>query len=65
MIRKVIHFSVMYRGGVGFRYTTRSLADGFAVTGYVRNLLNGSYQIRIAFTQRRLRQRAVCVSHAR
>jgi len=32
---------VVYSGevqGVGFRYTTRSLARGFDVTGYVRNL---------------------------
>jgi len=32
---------IVYSGevqGVGFRYTTRSLARGFEVTGYVRNL---------------------------
>ena len=27
--------------GVGFRYTVRSLAAGFDVTGYVRNLPDG------------------------
>jgi len=32
---------IVYSGdvqGVGFRYTTRTLARGFEVTGYVRNL---------------------------
>jgi acylphosphatase len=36
--------TVYYSGnvqGVGFRYTTRSIAQGFAVTGYVRNLPDG------------------------
>jgi acylphosphatase len=35
---------VYYAGrvqGVGFRYTVRALAAGFAVTGYVRNLADG------------------------
>jgi acylphosphatase len=36
--------TVFYSGnvqGVGFRYTTRSIAQGFAVTGYVDNLPDG------------------------
>ena len=39
---------VFYSGrvqGVGFRYTTRSIATGFAVTGYVRNLPDGRVQL--------------------
>ncbi|MFC1806729.1 acylphosphatase [Planctomycetota bacterium] len=28
--------------GVGFRFTTRNVASGFAVTGYVRNESDGS-----------------------
>lgn len=38
--RRVVH----YRGrvqGVGFRYTTQSVAADFAVTGYVQNLPDG------------------------
>lgn len=38
--RRVVH----YRGrvqGVGFRYTTQSVAANFAVTGYVQNLPDG------------------------
>lgn len=31
--------------GVGFRYTTRSLARHYAVTGYVRNLSDGSVEL--------------------
>ena len=41
MIRRTTHFFGHVQG-VGFRYTTHSLAGGFAVTGYVRNLCNGS-----------------------
>lgn len=36
--------TVTYRGrvqGVGFRYNTRRIAAGFAVTGYVQNLPDG------------------------
>jgi acylphosphatase len=39
---------VIYSGnvqGVGFRYTTRSLAKGFAITGYVKNLPDGGVQV--------------------
>jgi acylphosphatase len=31
--------------GVGFRYTTRSLAAGFPLTGFVRNLPDGRVQL--------------------
>lgn len=31
--------------GVGFRYTTRRVAAGFAVTGFVRNLSDGRVQV--------------------
>jgi acylphosphatase len=31
--------------GVGFRYTTRSLAAGFRVTGFVRNQPDGRVQL--------------------
>jgi acylphosphatase len=39
---------VIYRGnvqGVGFRYTTRNLARGFDVSGYVKNLPDGSVEV--------------------
>jgi acylphosphatase len=39
---------VHYRGrvqGVGFRYTVRSLAAGFEVTGFVRNLPDGQVHL--------------------
>ncbi len=39
---------VLYSGdvqGVGFRYTTKGLARGFAVTGYVRNLPGGDVEL--------------------
>jgi len=44
MIRKTIHFFGDVQG-VGFRYTTCSVAGKFAVTGYVRNLRNGSVEL--------------------
>jgi acylphosphatase len=31
--------------GVGFRYHTQNLAQGFAVAGYVRNLANGNVEL--------------------
>ncbi len=39
---------VNYQGsvqGVGFRFTARQLAQDFAVTGYVRNLPDGSVEL--------------------
>ncbi len=39
---------VLYRGevqGVGFRYTTRRIAGGFAVDGTVRNLPDGRVEL--------------------
>jgi acylphosphatase len=31
--------------GVGFRYTTKNLASGFDVTGYVKNLPDGQVEL--------------------
>jgi acylphosphatase len=42
--RRVVH----YRGqvqGVGFRFTARVIAGGFAVTGYVQNLADGRVRL--------------------
>ena len=39
---------VIYSGqvqGVGFRYTARRVAQGFAIAGYVRNLPNGDVEL--------------------
>ena len=39
---------ILYSGqvqGVGFRYTVRSVAAGFEVTGSVRNLANGAVEL--------------------
>lgn len=41
---------VVYWGrvqGVGFRYTARGLARGFAVAGFVRNLQNGLVELKV------------------
>ena len=46
MSRQRLH--VYYSGrvqGVGFRYTTKSLALGFEITGTVRNLLDGRVEL--------------------
>lgn len=42
--RREVFFSGRVQG-VGFRYTTRSIATGFAVTGHVRNLPDGRVQL--------------------
>lgn len=39
-VRQTVHFSGRVQG-VGFRYTTREMAAGFAVTGFVQNLSDG------------------------
>ncbi len=39
---------VIYTGhvqGVGFRYTARSIAQGFAIAGFVRNAPDGSVEL--------------------
>jgi len=44
MIRRTSTFSGHVQG-VGFRYTAREAAEGFAVTGYVRNLPDGKVEL--------------------
>lgn len=44
MIRKTCHFSGRVQG-VGFRFTTQSLARNFAVAGYVQNLSDGRVKL--------------------
>ena len=44
MERWTVHFSGHVQG-VGFRYTTRQLARGFEVSGYVRNLDDGRVEL--------------------
>lgn len=43
-VRKEIAFRGRVQG-VGFRYTARSLARGFDVAGYVRNMPDGSVEL--------------------
>jgi len=48
MARKRMH--ILYSGrvqGVGFRYTTKSVALGFEVTGIVRNLPDGRVELTV------------------
>jgi acylphosphatase len=43
-----LRIDVIFRGrvqGVGFRYRTRSIAEGFDVAGYVRNMPDGSVEM--------------------
>ena len=44
MIRKTIHFFGNVQG-VGLRYTTCSVASGYDVSGFVRNLRGGSVEL--------------------
>jgi acylphosphatase len=43
-----VNRTVIYTGhvqGVGFRYTARSIAGRYAVTGYVKNLADGRVEL--------------------
>lgn len=42
--RRIVHFQGRVQG-VGFRYTTRQIAAGFPVTGYVENLPDGRVRL--------------------
>jgi acylphosphatase len=42
--RRQIHYSGRVQG-VGFRYSTQRIANGYRVTGYVRNLADGRVQV--------------------
>jgi acylphosphatase len=42
--RHEVHYSGRVQG-VGFRYTTHSIARRFAVTGYVKNLSDGRVEL--------------------
>ena len=44
MNRKTCHFSGEVQG-VGFRYTVKSFAARYAVTGYVKNLADGRVEL--------------------
>lgn len=44
MVSKRMRYSGQVQG-VGFRYTARRLAEGFAVTGFVRNLSSGQVEL--------------------
>ena len=47
-IQQASRTTVLFSGrvqGVGFRYTTRRVARGFAVTGFVRNLSDGRVEL--------------------
>jgi acylphosphatase len=49
---------VIYSGrvqGVGFRYTVRSIARQFAVTGYVKNLPDGRVELVVVGTAAEIR----------
>jgi acylphosphatase len=47
--QREIHYSGVVQG-VGFRYTARALAQGFAVSGFVRNLPDGRVQLTVEGT---------------
>jgi acylphosphatase len=54
VFRLEVHFSGRVQG-VGFRYLTRQLAQGFAVTGRVRNLPDGRVHLVVEGTEGEVR----------
>jgi acylphosphatase len=44
IVCKRVHYSGRVQG-VGFRYTTQGVAQGFAVAGYVKNLPDGDVEL--------------------
>ena len=56
---------VIYSGrvqGVGFRFTTRELAENFPVTGFVRNLPDGTVELVAHGTPEAVRDFLIAVS---
>ena len=54
---QLVRRRVIYHGrvqGVGFRYTTASIASRFSVTGYVKNLPDGTVELMIDDTSANL-----------
>ena len=63
-----VHRRILYSGrvqGVGFRWTVRELAAGYAVAGSVRNLLDGRVELFAAGEAEEVRAflAAVAASH--
>src|SRR5690606_15125524 len=51
ILRTVIARRVIFEGrvqGVGFRYTTKDLARGFEVCGWVKNLTDGTVELQVS-----------------
>lgn len=49
----MIALQVIYRGrvqGVGFRFTMRQIASGYEVTGWVKNLPDGTVEMQVMAT---------------
>jgi acylphosphatase len=58
---------VLYSGrvqGVGFRYTVRTLAAGYEVTGAVRNLADGRVELTVEGTKTELEAFRVAIRDA-
>jgi acylphosphatase len=54
----MISLQVFYEGhvqGVGFRYTVRQVANGFDVTGWVRNLPDGRVELQVTGEEEEVR----------
>ena len=54
----MISFQVFYEGrvqGVGFRFTVRHIAEGFDVTGWVRNLADGRVELQVTGDENEVR----------
>ncbi len=65
--KQPVRWTTLFEGtvqGVGFRYTTERVAGRFAVSGYVRNLVDGRVEVVAEGTEDELRRFIEAVTEA-
>lgn len=66
--RGIVRKHIVFYGrvqGVGFRWTARYAAESFGVTGWVRNLYDGSVEMEAEGTEESIGQMIISIENAR